>query len=239
MALSKAPKANLSDTVYRRVKNEIFDFYLFPGERFSEADVAHRMSVSRTPVREALFRLAREGYVRVHSRSGWMVKPFDFREFEHLYDLRILLEEAVVRRLCEMDPAPDLAELQEIWLVRETERIQDGRMVAQLDEGFHQGLMAASGNPEISRVHQDVTERIRIIRRLDFTKPERITLTYDEHAKILRLIMQRRADQVPMLIRSHINVSKAEVRRITLHMLHTAREQFAEQAFADGSSPVS
>ncbi len=237
MALSRAPKANLSDTVYLRVKNEIFDFYLFPGERFSEADVAHRMSVSRTPVREALFRLAREGYVRVHSRSGWMVKPFDFREFEHLYDLRILLEEAVVRRLCELDPAPDLTELQDIWLVRETERIQDGRMVAQLDEAFHQGLMAASGNPEISRVHHDVTERIRIIRRLDFTKPERITLTYEEHAKILRLIMQRRADQVPMLIRSHINVSKAEVRRITLHMLHTARERFAEQAEAGGSIP--
>jgi DNA-binding GntR family transcriptional regulator len=222
--------------VYQKVKNEIFDFHLLPGERFSEADVAQRMGVSRTPVREALFRLAREGYLQVHSRTGWTVKPFDFREFEDLYDLRILLEEAVMRRLCEMDPAPDLTDLQDVWLVPETDRIGDGRVVAQLDEAFHQGLMAASGNSQIVRVHRDVTERIRIIRRLDFTKSERITVTYEEHAKILRLIMQRRTDMVPMLMRSHINASKAEVRRITLHMLHTAREQLAEQAQGDAGN---
>ena len=59
--------------------------------------------------------------------------------------------------------------------------------------------------------------------RLDFTKPFRVEATYNEHAKILGLIIQRRADQAQSLLKSHIEESKAEVRKITLHMLHTAR----------------
>jgi DNA-binding GntR family transcriptional regulator len=77
----------------------------------------------------------------------------------------------------------------------------------------------------MSRVHAEVTERIRIIRRLDFTKAPRIDATYQEHAKILRAIAQRRADQAVMLLRTHVEASKAEVRKITLHMLHEARER--------------
>jgi DNA-binding GntR family transcriptional regulator len=72
-----------------------------------------------------------------------------------------------------------------------------------------------------------VTERIRIIRRLDFTRPDRIEATYTEHAKILRAVIQRKADQATLLLKSHIEQSKAEVRKITLHTLHEARARLA------------
>jgi DNA-binding GntR family transcriptional regulator len=87
--------------------------------------------------------------------------------------------------------------------------------------------LLATGNLEMARVHLDITEKIRIIRRLDFTKQQRIDATYDEHAKILRLLIQRKASQAALLIASHIEASKAEVRKITLHMLHSARQQIA------------
>jgi DNA-binding GntR family transcriptional regulator len=81
----------------------------------------------------------------------------------------------------------------------------------------------AAGNDEVARVHWDVTERIRIIRRLDFTRPDRIDATYAEHAKLLRSVIQRKADQAQLLLKSHIEQSKAEVRKITLATLHEAR----------------
>ena len=56
-------------------------------------------------------------------------------------------------------------------------------------------LVAAAGNPEVARCHREVTERIRIIRRLDFTQAHRIDKTYDEHAQILRAVIRRRADE--------------------------------------------
>jgi DNA-binding GntR family transcriptional regulator len=68
-----------------------------------------------------------------------------------------------------------------------------------------------------------VTERIRIIRRLDFTQSYRIHATYDEHGQILRAIMRRRVEEANRLLRSHIETSKAEVRKITMHRLYTAR----------------
>jgi len=215
--------ANLAARVFERVKQEIFDFVLLPGDRFTEAEVAARMQVSRTPVREALYLLEREGYLEVMFRSGWRVRPFDFQQFENLYDVRVILELAAIKRLCEMEDRPALEELKAAWMVPKGERVTDGRGVAALDEKFHETLVAATGNAEMARIHHDLTERIRIIRRLDFTKDDRVDATYNEHARILRAILQRKADQAQMMVRSHIEASKAEVRKITLHMLHTAR----------------
>ena len=84
-------------------------------------------------------------------------------------------------------------------------------------------LVLAAGNREMARVHREITERIRIIRRLDFTKQARIDATYDEHAKILKAIQRKRGDQAAMLLRAHIETSQAEVRKITLHQVHLAR----------------
>lgn len=218
------PRGNLAETVYAQLKTEIQEFGLIAGDRFSEAELGQRLGVSRTPVREALFRLRNEGFLDVESKSGWFVRPIDFQKLEELYDLRIVLELASIQRLCaRVDEPVELAALKEVWLVPVAERLSDPRRVGELDEQFHATLVRAAGNQELARVHWDVTDRIRIVRRLDFTRPDRIEATYNEHAKILRSIMQRKADQASMLMRSHVEQSKAEVRKITLHQLHAAR----------------
>lgn len=216
-----------ADEVYDQLKRDVADFKLVPGDRFTENELCERLDVSRTPVRQALFRLQQEGYVEVLFRSGWRVLPFDFDQFEQLYDLRMVLETTAAQRLCSGDEKVDrslLDQLAAIWLVPVAERSTDTREVAQWDEAFHCTLVAAAGNAEMTRVHRDVTERIRIIRRLDFTKPARIDATYEEHAKILRSIQRKRGDQAMLLLRTHIQTSQAEVRKITLHQVHLARQ---------------
>ena len=217
-----ASTRNLAESVYRALKSDIFEFRLLPGSRFSENEVAERARVSRTPVREALFRLQREGYVQVHAKSGWSVRPLDFDLLDHLYDLRLVLERAAVQRLCAGDPRAALAGLAKTWLVAPKSRLTDGARVARLDEEFHATLVEAAGNPELARVHQSITERIRIVRRLDFTHPERVVYTYLEHGQILRAVLARRSARAVQLLRSHIEASKSEVRKISLHRLHLA-----------------
>jgi DNA-binding GntR family transcriptional regulator len=182
--------------------------------------------VSRTPLRQALFKLQQEGYVEVLFRSGWRVLPFDFEKFEQLYDLRMVLEAAAIERLCQ---APDSASqgldaLEAIWAVPADARSPDEKQVARWDEAFHCTLVMAAGNAEMARVHAQVTERIRIIRRLDFTQAARIDATYDEHAKILQALRANRTDTAQLLMRSHIQTSQFEVRKITLHQVHLARQ---------------
>lgn len=222
------PRLNLTERIYLQIKEDIFSFRLLPGDRFSENEIAERVEASRTPVREALTRLQREGFVEVSFRSGWQVKPFDFKQFEQLYDVRIVLELAAVRKLCEMEPPPNLDDLKKTWLVKPADRLEDGPSVCALDERFHEQLIEATGNMEMARIHHDITERLRIIRRIDFTQRNRIEATYDEHAKILRTVIQRRAEDAQRLLKTHIEASKAEVRKITLHMLYEARELQAD-----------
>lgn len=219
-------RISLADEVYQQLKQDLAGFVLVPGDRFTENEVSERLQVSRTPVRQALLRLQSEGHVEVLFRSGWRVLPFDFARFDQLYDLRLLLETTAVRRICEDYTRVDRAQLDAlsaIWLVPQARRSSDAQQVAQWDEDFHCALVSAAGNAEMARVHRDVTERIRIIRRLDFTKQPRIDHTYEEHGKILRALKAKRAEQAVLLLSAHIGTSQVEVRKITLHEMHMAR----------------
>ncbi len=228
---SRAPGAShvhrsRADEVYAQLKRDVAEFKLVPGDRFTENEISERLGVSRTPVRQALFRLQQEGFVEVLFRSGWRVLPFDFDQFEQLYDLRMVLETTAVHRICADDRRVDrelLAQLAAIWLVPTAERSTDMVQVSLWDEQFHCALVAAAGNAEMARVHRDVTDRIRIIRRLDFTKQMRIDATYEEHARILKAVQRKRGDEAARLLRAHIQTSQSEVRKITLHQVHLAR----------------
>ncbi len=226
-------RASLGQTVYERIKDDLFDFRMAPGQRYSEQELADRFGVSRTPLRFALHVLAREGYLdRVGGHAGWLVKPFDLAYYEDLYDFRIQIELIAVRRLCALDPAPDLRELCAFWRVPKRARVMDGRIVARADEELHSTLVRLAGNREMARTHADLTERIRIIRRLDFIEPARIKDAYDEHDKILGALLARRAGDAELLIKAHIGTSRAEIRHITLHKLSQAAELGARRRSA-------
>jgi len=229
-AMERKERRSIADEVYEKVKQDIAEFRLIPGDRSTENALCQRLNVSRTPVRQSLYRLQQEGYVEVLFRSGWRVLPFDFEKFEQLYDLRTLLESSAVARLSDASvertkKGQDLLdELCAVWLVAAKDRSDDAVKVSQWDEQFHCALVEAAGNMEIARVHKEVTDRIRIIRRLDFTKPARIDATYEEHAKILKAIQRKRGEQATLLLRAHIETSQAEVRKITLHQVFMARQ---------------
>lgn len=226
-------KSTLAQQTYARVKEDIFEFRMAPGQRYSEQELANRLGVSRTPLRFALHVLAREGYlVRLDGHACWQVKPFELGYYDDLYDFRTQLELIAVRRLCALDPAPDLGQLCAFWLAPQRQRAADGVTVAREDERFHSALVALAGNAEMQRTHASLTERIRIVRRLDFISAERIAAAFDEHAGILRALLARRADEASDLIQGHIGASRHEISRITLQRLAqaTARGAAAQPA---------
>jgi DNA-binding GntR family transcriptional regulator len=216
----------LAEQVYQRLKNDIFNFRLFPGDRFSENGIAQYYGVSRTPMRDGLFRLQREGYLEVGFRRGWKVATIDFNQMDQLYDLRIVLELAALERMTAGGDAARAAvdALKAIWCVEVKAREADAVKMFGMDEDFHRRVMASTGNAEMVRVHNDVTERIRIVRRLDFLKPHRTSATYDEHSTMLHLIERKRLTEASILLRAHITQSKLEVRKITVSMLDAARD---------------
>lgn len=212
---------NLSDDVYARIKADIFDFKLMPGERFTETECAQAYQVSRTPVRQALLALQQEGFVELASRVGWQVRPLNLNYYQQLYDVRIVLENEAIRLISKNKPElnPILVALKAIWMVPSEEFLTDFKQVVANDEDFHRQLILATGNIEMARIHNEITEKIRMIRRLDFTKPDRIKLTYFEHQKILSLIFSGLVDEATASITKHIEMSRDEVKKITLQMM--------------------
>jgi DNA-binding GntR family transcriptional regulator len=212
--------------VYKELMADIADFRLLPGDRFTETDLSCRFGASRTPIRDALLQLKRDGFVDVRFRSGWYICPFDFKRFDELYELRIVLETAAIERLLRGDETVRrdmLDTLDAIWLVEEAARESDPRRMTDLDEGFHSRIVESAGNREMATMHRENTDKIRIIRRLDFFKETRIAATYREHGELLRQLRRGALNETLSLLSAHIESSKQEVRKITLHMMHEAR----------------
>ncbi|MBI4195824.1 MAG: GntR family transcriptional regulator [Betaproteobacteria bacterium] len=217
---------SLADYAYDEIKRRIFDFGLMPGERFSESELAQQINVSRTPLRQALQRLQHGGFVEAIPKVGWLIPSLDFEKFDELYEFRVLIECHAARALCTDEKRRViLHKLSRAWQVPSRERLQDPDKIGPLDEAFHCQMVECTGNGEMARTYREITERMRIIRRLDFYQPERIAATYDEHAGILAALQKGRGDEAQRLLRAHIEHSRIEVRKITLGMLYQARER--------------
>jgi DNA-binding GntR family transcriptional regulator len=228
-------KESVADRVYAALKEDIFEFRLIPGDRFSEGDVGTRLNASRTPVREALYRLQREGHVEVLFRSGWQVKPFDFQQVEELYDLRITLERAAVHKICGLDEEPAaLRTLTALWNPDHPSERAVGSTVRMLDESFHCDLVAAAGNREMTRIHREITDRLRVVRRLDFSRDERVDATYVEHAAILEALRNGQASEAADRLTRHIRASQKAVRAITMERIREAAEVHRQRPAESG-----
>src|SRR5688572_5988566 len=121
----------LADQAYAELKQMIFDFALMPGDRCSESELAQRLKVSRTPLRQALQRLEREGFLQVMPKIGWQVAPLDFDTFDELYDLRVLIECHAAHRLAEAEERAPLKALADVWLAPPEERLADAAEVGR------------------------------------------------------------------------------------------------------------
>jgi DNA-binding GntR family transcriptional regulator len=88
-----------------------------------------------------------------------------------------------------------LTELKAIWCVAPQARLLECDKVAALDEQFHIALTEAAGNRELTAILSNITDRIRIMRRLDFEYEARIAQTYEEHAELLEVIAARKKEQ--------------------------------------------
>jgi len=218
--------SSLAEHAYAQIKQKIFNFEMMPGDLISEGNLTKLVNVSRTPLRQALQQLQHGGFIKAIPKIGWQVAPLDFDKLDELYDFRILIESNAVKALCNSNRDNEIfKELQKIWLTPKSKRSFNTLEVGILDEQFHTSLVKASGNEEMLKTHSEITERIKIVRRLDFTKAARISNTYDEHGQIIKAILAGRSGEAQRLLKAHIEQSKIEVRKITLGMLQNARIQ--------------
>ncbi len=200
--------------VYRTLRERIIEFQLKPNERLTELQLAEEFSTSRTPIREALLKLEREGWVVNRPHHGYTVRDFSIAELDDTYEVRIALEWLSVRLACERMPRDELDRLEEFWSRPQRNASSDPSAMLLYDEDFHESIARSTGNEELLRHLRNINERIRIIRRIDFTDAERVETTFREHGAMLSAIRRNDAGDAQQLMESHIRASRSCIKTL-------------------------
>lgn len=214
----------MAQQIYVQLRSMILDHKIQPDSRLTETELADYFKVSRTPIREALKRLETESLVNIKPKQGCFVRPIDLEELTELYKVRISLEMLSLEIACEKMPDREIKKLCEIW-ERQPGHVAgaDTERIAALDEAFHITLAQGGGNRTLVKLLSDINNRIRIVRRLDFTNEERIQKTYLEHHEILQRLLARDLRGAKHKMLRHIRKSEEFTKNLTLIYLGVKR----------------
>jgi DNA-binding GntR family transcriptional regulator len=156
------------------------------GEQLSEAELARRLGISKTPVREALQQLRAEGLVRVVPQTGTFVFTMSALEVRQLCELRLTLERAALGFALERDRAGLVSALGKVVAgMRKALRTGDVRRYLAFDTAYHATFFAHCGNPMMRDAHDRLVGRIAALRTHLAQKPSHTERSMDEHVRML------------------------------------------------------
>jgi len=225
------PHVNSAERVYLQLRAMIDNLSLFPGTRITETEIAHMLSVSRTPIREALQRLQHEGQVELIPRQGCFIRNIDIDTINEFYDVRIILETRSVELACDNMKESDLSALLEQWSPDNCDDDYEKhiQVIRQQEESFHVAIAKNSGSPVLARYLEDVNNNLRVVRWLGFPDMQAISDTYEEHYELCEIIKVGNKRAAKSAMKKHIHKSQTLSSKVTLQQLAENRKQMLLQ----------
>lgn len=198
MPISRKP---LRADVHQELLGLILQGSLEPGQRLRDTELAQQLGVSRTPIREALLRLEREGFISSQLHQGFSVKPLSEAEIRDVYPLVGLLECSALDEI--PDPAPDkLDRLGELSRSMQQEGSDPLRRI-ELDEAWHHALIAESANQHLFRILDDL-KRILFRYEYAFMQVSRwVDASMEEHQAIAASLARGKRREAVRLLDTH------------------------------------
>ncbi|MEJ8570002.1 GntR family transcriptional regulator [Microbaculum marinum] len=178
-----------AEFVYRTILNDIKAGRLAPGERLREVELADRLAVSRTPIREAIRRLAENGLVSHGTGGGLAVAVLDLAQMKELYDVRAVLEGAAAGFAAQHASGDDVERMRIL-----AERCRDASTseeAAACNEDLHRILHAASHNRYLTMLQAQFSNWLALLSGTTFSRPGRGATAYQEHCRIIDAIAAR------------------------------------------------
>ena len=205
--LSTVPATELAAGVQRVLADQIASGRLRPNERINQERVANELGVSRTPVREALRWLERDGLVRLVARRGAFVAAFAARDIDDIYELREVLEPRAVRRAAVRATRAEVAGLRRLMTAMERAWRSDVNRAFALNRTFHERLCAPCENRLLLNLLAQVWSQQNAVRIFTLAKESDATLeerTNAEHRAIVDAYAARDGALAEELVRRHI-----------------------------------
>lgn len=204
----------LRDVVFNTLRQAILKGELDPGERLMEIQLAERLGVSRTPIREAIRKLELEGLVLMIPRKGAEVAKISEKSLRDVLEVRRSLEELAIELAClrmREEEVEALAEAQKAF--REAVSDGDAMKIAETDEAYHDVIYGGTGNDRLVQILNNLREQMYRY-RLEYIKDEdKRQILLLEHDKILKAVGLRHVEEAKEAMREHIDNQEITVSR--------------------------
>lgn len=234
MEINGKKYASTGDYVFETLENDILGGAICDGDVLTEQRLCDRLGVSRTPVREAIFRLKQEHLVEEKSH-GICVVGVTAQDLYDIYEIRKRIEGYATGRCAAIITPEQLQNLQEIVDLQEfftgkgsAESIQD------TDAQFHETIYEICGSRMLRATLTDLHRKVRQYRKLSVENPDRARVAMREHRDIVNALARHDAKEAEHLALLHIeNARKSIILATAEHTAHTAYAQSKKQNITD------
>ena len=204
----------LRDVVFNTLRQAILKGELEPGERLMEIQLAERLGVSRTPIREAIRKLELEGLVLMIPRKGAEVAKISARSLRDVLEVRHALEELAIELACQRMSEEDVGNLQKAQEdFKKAIAEGDAMKIAETDEHYHDVIYEGTQNAKLIQMLNNLREQMYRY-RLEYIKDEdKRKILVLEHEKILKTVRERKVAEAKEAVREHIDNQEITVAR--------------------------
>ncbi|WP_448151243.1 GntR family transcriptional regulator [Labrys miyagiensis] len=210
-------RVTTATAIYDDLREAIVSMRLVPGTPLQERALTQRFGVSKTPMREALIRLAEDGLVDIFPQSGTFVSHVRVAEIPESTVIRQSLEQTAVRRTAEIADAADMARLDAILArQRMLADLGDTNAFHEADEAFHEAIALIAGYPNIPRLLRQVKVQIDRARRLTLPVAGRMHQVIGEHHLIRDAIARHDVEAACAALKAHLGVMQLDIGRLRL-----------------------
>lgn len=202
---SAGDRVSQTQLAYAEIKRRILDNAMPADSQYLEQELAEELGMSRTPVREALIRLADERLVEIIPRHGARVLPLSIEDMREVYELLTELEAVAARRVAERTPSPkQLAELEAAVAAMDQALLRDDLYAwAKHDDRFHRKLVELSGNSRLKSVVGTFSDQVHRARMQTLMKRPRPVDSNRDHAAVVAAIRNGDGNQAYTIHRRH------------------------------------
>ncbi|NOU05848.1 MAG: GntR family transcriptional regulator [Hyphomicrobiaceae bacterium] len=190
---------------YQEIRRQILADEMPAGSQHLEQDLAERLKMSRTPVREALIRLAEEKLVEIRPRHGVRVLPISLKDMAEIYEVLTELEALAARRAAESGLAPDELASLDAAVAAMDDALQKNDLIAwsQADADFHARLIAAGGNARLETAVRMCLDQVHRARRYTLNLRPKPKTSNDDHRAVVAAIRARDATRAHTIHHRH------------------------------------
>ena len=219
-------RKSLGQHVFEKLKSAIIQGHLPAGNRVIESRIAEALGISRTPVREAIHKLEREGLLTKLPLGGFFVPNLTRGDIEETFGIRSVLESYAARLAAIKHQGDDLHPLEEkideFQVAMDEGRIEE---LPRINTEFHDLLYALSRSPKLIRMINDLREQIYRFRNIILKMEKIAKIGNEDHKKMLKAMKKRDPDRVEFLVREHIlrgqKIVLEELKRREVHPENT------------------